>query len=143
MTLEKIQINTDGGSRGNPGPAAIGVYAHSQGLPVFQLSEYIGHSTNNYAEYLAVIRALEYLSSHDIHSTEVAFVLDSELVVRQLNGIYRIKDTNLQVLNSRIHLLISQLISSKNTSRISFTHVRRELNKEADSLVNKALDSQN
>lgn len=140
MAFEEIQINTDGGSRGNPGPAAIGVYAQSEGQVIFKISEFVGHATNNYAEYQAVIYALEHLSANNIQSQKVSFVLDSELVVRQLNGIYRIKDPNLQILNSRIRSLISQLIKTKNITLVTFTHVKRESNKEADALVNLALD---
>jgi ribonuclease HI len=138
---QNLTINTDGGSRGNPGPAAIGAHASVNQETIFQLSEKIGHATNNTAEYTAVIKSLEYLLLHQIKVISINFILDSELVVRQLNGQYKIKDANLINLNIQIRRLISELKNQSLLEKIIFTHVRREQNKIADFLVNRALDS--
>jgi ribonuclease HI len=139
--FQTININTDGGSRGNPGPAAIGVHASTGTDTIFQLSEAIGHATNNTAEYTAVIKSLEHLLVNKIKCDQINFILDSELVVRQLTGQYKIKDANLIKLNFQIRNKISALKTESLVERISFTHVRREQNKIADSLVNRALDA--
>lgn len=136
-----LNIFTDGGSRGNPGPAAIGIHTSTGSDTIFQLSETIGHATNNTAEYTAVIKSLQYLLDHQITVKEIKFFLDSELVVRQLIGQYKIKDTNLIKLNLQIRNLISELKTQSLTEQISFSHIRREKNKIADSLVNRALDA--
>lgn len=141
MKYTKLIINTDGGSRGNPGPAAIGVDAHSDSESVFQISEPIGDTTNNVAEYSAVIKALQYLLSHNITSDNISFVLDSELVVNQINGIYKIKDFKLIELHHQITSQIAILKSQNLCNEVTFSHVRRHLNKTADALVNRALDS--
>lgn len=140
-TIELLQINTDGGSRGNPGPAGIGVYAQSEDKKVFTISETIGVTTNNVAEYTAVIRALEHLETENILTEKIRFVLDSELIVRQITGKYKIKQPHLKELHEKIVKLISRLKESGNIKLMSFLIVRRELNKEADKLVNEALDA--
>jgi ribonuclease HI len=145
--INNLDIYTDGGSRGNPGPAAIGVHATLRGSPpkglnpscsspLFQLSEYIGHTTNNVAEWQAVIKALEHLVTNKINPIEINFYLDSELVVKQIKGEYKVKQPHLQTLSISVRQLLQQL----NSSKISFHHVPREQNKIADSLVNQALD---
>jgi len=127
-------LHTDGGSRGNPGPAGIGGLIEDQeGILVQSFSEYIGTQTNNYAEYKALIKGLE-LSLHK-NIKELECYLDSELVVKQLKGIYRVKDETLKILHTKVQTLI------KKFDTIEFIHVKREFNKEADKLVNKALDS--
>jgi len=135
MKHKILTINTDGGARGNPGPAAIGVIAKVENETVFQLSEYIGETTNNVAEYTAVIRTLEYLKEKDISAQNINFILDSELVVKQLVGVYKIKQPHLQQLALKVHTLIATL-----KTQINFSNVRRELNKQADALANLALD---
>ncbi len=129
----KITVHTDGGSRGNPGPAAIGVVLGGK-----EYGEYIGHATNNQAEYQAVIFALkklkQILGKKRAKETEVDMKIDSELVVKQLNGRYKILEKELQPLfldiwNSRLDF-----------KNVFFEHVRREENRTADSLVNKILD---
>lgn len=139
MSEKILQINTDGGSRGNPGPAAIGVYATIDNQPIFSLSQKIGINTNNYAEYSAVISALEHLQLNpqllkDI--TQIKFVLDSELVVRQLTGIYKVKHPAIVPLHYKVQTLLKSL-----SIPVSFSHVLRAENKQADALVNAALDS--
>lgn len=129
----KIVVHTDGGSRGNPGPAAIGVVLGGK-----EYGEYIGHATNNQAEYQAVIFALkklkQILGKKKAKETEVDMKIDSELVVKQLNGKYKILEKELQPLFLDIWNLRLDFKS------VSFAHVSREENKVADGLVNKILD---
>ena len=135
-------MNTDGGSRNNPGPAAIGVYATSENKEVFSISEYLGIATNNEAEYQGVIFALNYLKDNNVHASSVTFVLDSELIVKQITGVYKVKQEHLQTLKTKVLVLISELTEKEQIKKISFVNVLREKNKEADRLVNQALDSQ-
>ncbi len=128
-----LVIYTDGGARGNPGPAGIGaVFYNAEGERVKELSEYLGETTNNQAEYKAVLRALQ--EAKKLGKGELKFYVDSELVVKQLNGEYKIKNKDLQPLFVSIYNL------SLDFKKVSFFHVRREKNKEADQLVNKAID---
>lgn len=126
-------IHSDGGARGNPGPAAIGVVIEKDGNLVATISECVGETTNNQAEYLAVIAGLE--KAQTLGAEEVECILDSELVVKQLRHEYKVKHKDLTPLFVKAHNLA---LSFK---KITFRHVRREENKEADALVNKALDS--
>ena len=135
-----LQINTDGGSRGNPGQAAIGVVATHQNQVVFTLSEKIGLTTNNVAEYTAVLRAVEKVLVDDLHVTKIRFILDSELIVKQITGRYKIKQPHLLELKNQISSLVQKGRDSGNLQQITFTHVLREHNKDADKLVNQALD---
>lgn len=135
MLFMKLIIFTDGGSRGNPGPGASAFVVKQSDKVIFEKGEYDPHTTNNKAEYKAVLMAMEWLSQNHLDVNNVSFFLDSELVVKQLNGIYKIKDTDLAVFASKIKDIAHRL-----SLEISFTHVRRELNKEADALVNKTLD---
>jgi ribonuclease HI len=140
MQNNTITIHTDGGSRGNPGPAASAFVVEKDGIIIGEGSKYLGTTTNNVAEYSAVIIALEWLLSSPVIKSElliVNFLLDSELVVRQINGIYKVKDENLKSLFDKTIGLI-KLFNIK----VNFIHVRREENKRADFLVNKELDSQ-
>lgn len=136
----KIVAHTDGGARGNPGPAAIGVViADEKGKVLREIAESIGNSTNNFAEYQAVATALDALKRMYGKKTKDAAVeirLDSELVKKQLNGEYQIKEPGLVPLFIHIHNL-----RVANFPKLTFTHVRREKNKEADRLVNEALDA--
>ncbi|PIT93890.1 ribonuclease H [Candidatus Falkowbacteria bacterium CG10_big_fil_rev_8_21_14_0_10_43_11] len=134
MRYEKLIIHTDGGARNNPGPAGIGavIYDEKKNI-VKEISEYIGETTNNQAEYKAVIRALE--EAKKLGADELEFYLDSELVVRQLNREYKVKNKELAPLFMKVYNL------SQGFKKISFQHVIRERNKEADALVNKAIDS--
>lgn len=129
-----VKLFTDGGARGNPGPAAIGAVASmNEGEELFRISEYIGDTTNNIAEYRALEAALTSLIGNK-YTGEVQANLDSELVVKQINGEYRIKNASLLPIFNNIKQL------SRNFEKITFQHVRREQNKIADMLVNKALD---
>lgn len=137
--MEKIIAYTDGGARGNPGPAAVGVYVtDARGTVLFEHKDAIGNSTNNFAEYHGVLRALELLKKRfgkKLRETEVEVRLDSELVKKQLNGEYQIKDPGLVPLFIEIHNL-----TVSHFPRLTYTHVRRGKNKDADRLVNEALD---
>lgn len=127
----KATIHSDGGSRGNPGPAAIGVVVELPHKKI-EIGERIGVATNNVAEYRAIIRGLEEVQKNKV--TEVECYLDSELVVRQIKGEYRIKD-------SKMVELASQVFALRDTfDFIVFYSIPREKNKAADKLVNKALD---
>jgi ribonuclease HI len=131
--MSKLVIYTDGGSRGNPGPAGIGVYITDEsGRVVMEHSRFIGEATNNQAEYTAVVDALEH--AKQLGADEVDFFLDSELVVRQLNRQYRVKDADLAALFVKVWNHMTGF------RRTRFTHVPRERNKEADRLVNEAID---
>lgn len=141
MTYSEIIINTDGGSRGNPGPAAIGVTATSSGETIFEISEFLGHETNNVAEYTAVIHSLKYLLEHDIKTEKIIYVLDSELIARQIVGVYRVKEPRLQILNQKVKELIRKLKTNHGLKTINFQNVLRHKNKRADQLVNQALDA--
>lgn len=136
QSINKFIINTDGGSRGNPGPAAIGVVIVDENEKVIhEISEKIGDTTNNVAEYSAVLAAVEFLTTLSPLPTTIEFRLDSELVVSQLTGKYKIKDEKLKTLASKINSTLPSL-----NTKFSFIHVRREFNKRADELVNIALD---
>ena len=142
MRYPEITINTDGGARGNPGPAAIGITAKAGQETLFEISEYIGQQTNNSAEYLAVIHALHHLVEHQVVADNCLFLLDSELIVRQITGLYRVKEGHLQTLARQVHELCQELKNHRQLVNINFRHVRREENKRADQLVNQALDAQ-
>ena len=130
--MDKLIINTDGGSRGNPGPAAIGVvFSSESGEVIAKFKECIGVETNNTAEYRALILALNKAKDFDVKEIECR--LDSELVVKQLLGIYKVKDSKMRELYAQVQ----QLSFFK---PIKYVHVRREFNKLADALVNEALD---
>lgn len=138
--MEQVTIFTDGGSRGNPGPAAIGVQiVAADGTVSKEVSETIGNATNNYAEYFAVVRALQTakeLFGKKTKELNFELKLDSELVKKQLNGEYQIKEPGLVPLFMEIHNLRVAAFP-----QLTLTHVRREFNKEADRLVNEALDA--
>lgn len=130
----KIEIWTDGGSRGNPGAAAIGVVIRKNDKVEAEFGRRIGVATNNVAEYTAVLEALTY-TVEKLNFDEVNFFLDSELVVRQLNGIYKVKDQNLKQIFFKVRHVVNE-----SGAKVTFTHITREKNKRADELVNDALD---
>jgi len=132
----KLIIHTDGGARGNPGPAGIGVVIEQDGKIIHEFGKTIGETTNNVAEYTAVIEALTYLKTRNTQLETISFLLDSKLVVEQLNGNYKIKDAKLRELSLKIRMLEQELSGGV----ITYAHVPREKNKEADRLVNQALD---
>src|SRR6202521_2728217 len=124
---------SDGGARGNPGPAGYGVVIQDEaGKKVAALSQYLGHQTNNFAEYQGLIAALEYAVERGHKALKV--ISDSELLVRQIKGIYKVKNSTLQELHGRAKELIAQL------QWFSIDHALREHNREADELANQAMD---
>lgn len=136
--MNVINVYTDGGSRGNPGPSAIGVYiVDPNGRQLFSLGERIGLATNNIAEYKAVIRALLWLLENKQinEKTEVNFFLDSKLICSQINGLYKVKNANLRNLIFEIREK-----EAKIKAKIKYYHIAREKNIMADKLVNLALD---
>ena len=138
--MERLIIYTDGGARGNPGPAAVGVVIQDEaGKIVKELSEYIGETTNNQAEYEAVIRALraaKKIFGERLRDMEVEMRMDSELVARQLSGIYRVKDQGLKEQFAKVAELRLEWVPN-----IAFVHVPRAKNARADLLVNECLDA--
>jgi ribonuclease HI len=128
-----IVANTDGGARGNPGPAGYGVYiTDERGHKLTELSHYLGSQTNNYAEYSGLLAALEWAVANGHRAVQV--VSDSELMVKQLRGEYKVSNPVLQELHAKAKRLISQL------DWFDATHVLRGQNKEADRLANDAMD---
>ena len=133
-----LKIFTDGGARGNPGRAGLGaVFINAEDNQViYDESRYLGVATNNEAEYEAIILALKYLQANLPASVEkLEFVLDSKLVVEQLNKYWKIKEPRMKVLAQKAWELLASL-----NLPYSITHVKRELNSAADALVNQALD---
>lgn len=134
-----LKIFTDGGARGNPGPAAIGVVIKPENGGEIRFSQYIGNTTNNVAEYTGVLKAFEYL----LHATRkeergrVHFFLDSQLVTQQLKGIYKVKEVHLKQIKQQVEEKIIEW-----GSEVTFSHIPREKNSYADALVNRELDKQ-
>lgn len=130
---ERLVVNVDGGARGNPGPAAIAaVVATPEGEVVERRGEAIGRATNNVAEYRALLLGIEL--ARERGAGEVELVGDSELVVKQVKGEYRVKDAGLRPLHAEVRAALDAF------ERWSIRHVRREHNAEADQLVNETLD---
>jgi ribonuclease HI len=127
-----ITVYIDGGSRGNPGPAGYGVQVVDDGNVVAELYESLGLATNNVAEYRGLLAALAWAVDHGVSALHVKS--DSELLVKQLKGQYRVKNPGLQPLYQDALALIARI------GRVSFEHVRREFNREADRLANQAMD---
>ena len=149
----KYIVHTDGGARGNPGPAAVGVVIEKQQetrdnkqetITLCKFGKRIGETTNNVAEYTAVIEALGEIKNQITNNkhkdkksmTEIQFYLDSNLVVQQLNGIFKVKDPNLRKLFFDVRMLEHEV-----GGLVTYTYVPREQNKRSDYLVNQALDS--
>ena len=131
--MRKLIIYTDGGARGNPGPAGIGAVIYNEKRETIgEISEFLGVATNNQAEYKALIAAFK--KAADLGATELDCYLDSELVVKQLRHEYKVKNKDL----APLFLIIYNL--SRHFSKISYTHIPRERNKEADRLANEAMD---
>tara|TARA_B100001964_G_C13826451_1_gene419615 strand:+ start:197 stop:601 length:405 start_codon:yes stop_codon:yes gene_type:complete len=128
----KFKLFTDGGARGNPGPSGIGGILYKNDKILDSFSEYIGEGTNNQAEYTAILRGVELALKHNIDI--LVCYLDSELVVKQLKREYKVKNKELGKIFIKIYNLTLKF------KKITFSHIRREKNKKADALVNKALD---
>ncbi|HEX8965002.1 MAG TPA: ribonuclease HI family protein [Patescibacteria group bacterium] len=137
--MKVLTIYTDGGSRGNPGPAALGVVIKEGDLTIHKIGKTLGITTNNVAEYSAILEALQWISQNreligDISG--INFFMDSLLACQQLKGLYRVKQPHLQALMINIRKIELSL-----RVKITYTHVPREKNKEADAMVNLALDN--
>jgi len=131
--MSRLTVNVDGGARGNPGPAAIGVVLRgADGEVQAEVGETIGEATNNVAEYRALLRGIELATEHG--ATELELVGDSELVVRQVEGRYKVKNAGMKKLHEEVKRALGGFDSW------SIRHVRRESNADADRLVNEALD---
>jgi ribonuclease HI len=130
--VSRFTVNVDGGARGNPGPAAIGVVLRDGDEVVGEVGETIGEATNNVAEYRALLRGIELATEHG--ATELELIGDSELVVRQVEGRYKVKNAGMKELHEEVKRALRGLDSW------SIRHVRRAENADADRLVNQALD---
>lgn len=134
-----ITIHTDGGSRGNPGPAALGYVIDIPEKEKIAEGEYLGETTNNVAEYTAILRSLqkvvEILGEQLSKKAQIKLYLDSELAQRQLTGVYKVKNAGLKPIAQQIWNI------EKKFDTIEYNHVKRAFNKEADAQVNKALDA--
>ncbi len=138
----KAVIYCDGASRGNPGEAAAGVAIRDQyGASLGTVSLYLGRQTNNQAEYAALLAGV--LSAQMLGLTDIEFRLDSELVVKQMNGEYKIKNGSLRLLADRVKEAAARLSRSTGLGRahVKYVHVPRDANREADALANEALDA--
>lgn len=129
----KARLNVDGGARGNPGPAGCGYVLSTGDGPLLQRGEYLGEATNNVAEYRALIAGLQAAVQMGVEELEV--LADSELVVRQMTGEYRVKNQGLKPLFAQAQSLAAGI------GKVSFRHIPREHNREADRLANMAIDA--
>jgi ribonuclease HI len=133
--VSKVTVNVDGGARGNPGPAAIGAVVQGpDGEVLEERGERIGRATNNVAEYRALLLGIELAAARG--ASELELVGDSELIVRQVEGRYKVKDAGMRELHAQVKQALAPFQSW------SIRHVRREQNAEADRLVNAALDGE-
>lgn len=129
----KLTICTDGGSRGNPGPAATGiVIKNEKNKTIAAYGEFLGRQTNNYAEYMAIISGLK--KAKELGATEINCLADSKLVVEQLNQNWKVKEPTIQ------KLFILAYNTSLQFKKVTYKHIPREKNKEADAEVNKTLN---
>jgi ribonuclease HI len=132
--MAKVTVNVDGGARGNPGPAAIGVVVRdADGAVLEALGETIGRATNNVAEYKALLRGIELAAEHG--ASEVHLIGDSQLIVRQVEGRYKVKDEKMKPLHAAATKALADF------DKWSIEDVRRGENADADALVNEALDN--
>ena len=131
-----LEIYTDGACRGNPGPSSIGIVVNDdKGALIYEEAGALGEQTNNYAEYSAVLRALKLCSNNKAKS--LILKSDSQLLVQQLKGVYKVRSKNIQELYKKCQLYTSRI------PKVEFQHIRREYNKRADELANLILDNIN
>ncbi len=130
-----IKVYTDGASRGNPGKAALGAVAYDEdGKTLFELSEYLGLKTNNYAEYKAAIEAFRKLKDLGKSKESIELLADSKLLIEQIKGNWKVKHPNIKPLFAELKALVSGF------KEVSFRHIARDENQVADALANQALD---
>lgn len=133
MDMKGLCVYTDGGARGNPGPAGAGAVVYRDGVELEGVHRFLGTATNNVAEYEAVLLGIMLAKKYMHPSEPVQFFLDSELAAKQIAGVYKIKQDHLKILVARVK-------EEARGMSVSFTHVRREANKRADELANQAMD---
>ncbi|PIR20340.1 MAG: ribonuclease H [Deltaproteobacteria bacterium CG11_big_fil_rev_8_21_14_0_20_47_16] len=132
--MKPHQLFTDGGARGNPGPAGAGAILRApDGTELEAISAYLGEMTNNQAEYRALLLGLQAAIDNDVRELEVC--MDSELIVKQMKGEYKVKNPGMKELYQEAKVLVAKF------DVINFTHIRREFNSDADLLVNQAIDA--
>ncbi len=131
-TMGELTVYSDGASRNNPGEAGAGVYIEQDGEPLERIARYLGMTTNNIAEYTAAITGLE--RAVQLGASSVRLFADSELLVKQINGLYKVKNEGLKPLHARAKELIAMI------GRVEVQYIPRAMNKEADALANKAID---
>lgn len=132
-----VTIYTDGGSRGNPGPAGAGAAVYKDDKRIAEVSEFLGKQTNNYAEYQALLLGLEACRQElgsPVKDT-VTVKMDSELIIRQMNGQYKVRNSTMKLMHADVMSIVHESFP-----HITFKHVRREFNVEADQLANEAMD---
>lgn len=133
-----ITINTDGGARGNPGPAASAYTIARDGVILTEAGTYLGDTlTNNWAEYQGLLQGLAKAREMSLTDEDIEVRMDSELIIKQMNGEYKVKHPEMKVLHAQVRELLEHF------SAVRFVHISREGNKEADRLVNEALDAAN
>lgn len=135
MTMKQYEIYCDGGARGNPGPAAGAFVVYHNKELIYKSSFYLGETTNNIAEYSAVLKAWQWIKDNSEKSLLINFFLDSELVVKQLNNLYRVKNQNLKKYFDDIKILENTI-----SAPAKYHHIYRHHNSLADKLLNKVLD---
>jgi len=128
----ELTIFTDGASRNNPGEAGVGIFITQDSIPIEKIARYLGTATNNVAEYTAAIIGLEHAVK--LGATSVKLCADSELLVKQLNGQYKVKNEGLKPLYAKLKELIAKIGS------VEVQYIPRDQNREADALANKAID---
>ncbi len=134
----KLNAFTDGASRGNPGEAAIGIVIKNENNTTIETyKQYLGTATNNVAEYTALLRCIEIITnSETLNCSELVVYTDSELMARQMNGEYKVKDAGLKILFQKVKSALTTV-----QFKFSIHHIPRSLNKEADALANEAIDT--
>jgi ribonuclease HI len=133
--MASLTIHTDGGSRGNPGPAACAFVAERGAEVVYKASKFLGVTTNNVAEYNGVLLALHWIIENNISAESISFILDSELVVKQINGLYKVRDEKIALLFKNVKEFLAEV-----NGVVTFKSVPRNQNKIADLLLNEELD---
>jgi ribonuclease HI len=134
--MSEVVIFTDGGARGNPGPAGAGVVIVENGRTIAAFGKYLGDKlTNNWAEYEALILAIQDAKRLDLTDRHIELRMDSELIVKQMQGLYKVKDAKMKLQHAKVRELLLEF------QHVHFKHIPRAENSEADRLVNEAIDA--